>query len=408
MRGAAGAQLKPERIDLSLARGRAALASHGGETRDIRLQRRARMVAAMPDDARWTMMGFADQLGRRIEPGHRRVPRRAALRLALGWAFWLFLVSLAMLIVGLVFTSPAGRQVLRDTAASAGFGTPTADARLLAIRCERTERRGRWAISGERCDVTVSDRGVRRTLDLRVSSVLTPGELRGFVRIGDALALRWPAGVMIERWVQVSPIALGLALLLPLAWYLSADLMDAQRCLATIRSGVPLEVDLLRRVLPRRSTDAGQSWEFAYEINRRRRFGRTRLDAEPLIVDAAATRAVALITPGGAAQLLRCDGHPLAFDADDVQWIHALSFALCDSIRPEAPGLAALAASVSGAERDVVEAFTEAWHAADPETAHAANARRHQAAAKLPLAAIDALLARCRAETRRRPIPAEG
>ena len=366
------------------------------------------MVRAMPDDVRWTMMGFADQLGRRILPAHRQVPRRAGLWIALGWAFCLFLVSLAVLIVGLVFVSPPGQQLLLDTAASAGFGTPAKDARLTAIRCERVERRGRWAVSGRRCDVTVIDRGVRRTLDLRVNSELRPDELRGAVRIGDSLALRWPPGVTLERWIQVSPIALGLALLLPLAWYLGTGLVGWQRRLTAIRSGVPREVDLLRRVLPRNDTDTEQTWTFAYDVNGRRRFGRTVLDAEPLIIDVTATRAVALITPGGSVQLLRCDGRPLAFAEDDVQWIYALSFALRDAHRAQAPGLAALAASLSGAERDFVATFAEAWHAVDPETANAANTRRRQAAAKLPLATIDMLLARCRAETRRRATPAAG
>lgn len=265
--------------------------------REIRLQPHACMVATMPDDARWTMMGFADQLGRRLAPAHRRLPRRAWLWFTLGWTFWLFLVSLAVLSVSLVFVSPSGRQLLRDTAASAGFGTPAPEARLTAIRCDRVERRGRWAISGQRCDVTLSDRGVRRMLDFRVNGALVPDELRGVVRIGDSLGLRWSAGVTLERWIQVAPVALGLALLLPLAWYLGAELLGCHRRLAAIRSG---------------------------------------------------------------------------------------------------------------AERDFVNAFADAWHAADPDVANAATARRHQAAAILPLATIDALLARCRAETRRRATPAAG
>lgn len=366
----------------------------------------------MPDDARWTMMGYADQLARRVTPGARRRPRRARLVLGLLWLLCVTCLGASLAMVGLVSASRAGQQILLDTLATIGLGTPAEGASVAAVRCSYHRRTGRYALSEHQCDVTVIDRGVRHRMDVRSTGALTPAEARRVVRIGAAPAVAWPAGVMASRWVQMSPLSLGLALLLPLAWYSGREIARTHRIMAAIRSGEPREAVLLRRHASRKRSDAGVWWEFAYDHDGARRFGRTLLQADPMILDGVATRGIALVTPDGEAVLMRGDGGPLAFAADDRAWIADMTHALRHAHRRAAPGLDDAAARLApGPERDVVSAFEAAWRAVDAAALDAAIKRRHDAAAALPLETVDRLLDLCRAALRApagRAIPAGG
>lgn len=349
------------------------------------------------------MMGFAEQLGRRIGPGARRRPPRAGLKLTVLWFICTVSIGASIAMTLSVFGSRTGQQLLLDTIASLGLGTPEAGARVDAVRCSYARRTGRYAISGYQCDVAIRHGRYAQRADLHTSGLVSAPEAGAVVRIGAALAVAWPADVMASRWMQISPLALGFVLVLPLARFSGREISRTHRVLAVLRAGAPREVTLLRRRASRKRSDPGVWWDFAYDHDGARRFGRMLLEADPAILDRARTRGVALVTPDGEAVLMRGDGSPLAFGVEERAWIADMTHALRHAHRRAAPGLDDLAARLApGPERDFVAAFDASWHAFDAAAADAAIVRRHDAAAALKPAAVDRLLALCCAETRRR------
>lgn len=168
------------------------------------------------------------------------------------------------------------------------------------------------------------------------------------------------------------------------------------------RRGRIVEVDLLRRrMLPRR----GAVWEFAYDRQGKRVYGRATVYRDPLILDGTVTRGAALVM--GRRHLLLLSGlTPLHLPPGDADRLAGVIAAHFNAERPRAGSAPAMLAAAEPSDwaKRFIAAQTEAWNAPDVPQVNAAIDLRHTAASQAGRREVDALLQRVRASLpRERP-----
>ena len=334
---------------------------------------------------------FLAALRRRLSPAHRVVPTSLGLLAGAAWMLAVTCSGTTLVIIGVLAFADAPRQLALDTLASLGLGTPREGAQLTGISCSYHRGTGRLELNEHRCSVVVQDGRARLRIDLRAGEAPTRADAGDVVTILGAPAIPWRAGVMWSRWAQMLPLAIPFLLLVPLAAAGTQAGVRLSRRLRVIGAGEPVAADLLRRRAGKDQRIA--RWDIAFDHAGRRRYARVETPAMPVLLDGVATRGVALVTPGGSAELLQDGGWPLTLDARTAEWLTARSAAMRFAVRPLAPGLAAMAETLpQGAERDYAHALDQVWHAGTEAASHAAFEALQAAAARLPPARIDALL----------------
>ena len=318
-------------------------------------------------------------------------PRRLRLLLAAAWILSVVMGGVAIGLGALFVHLPSGRQLLVDTALTLRLGEPIPGARIeRAGSCSHYRTTGRPAWSGYRCDFLVTGPGLRHRIETDLSEPVTASRIGEPGRVLGQVGAAWPAGLLARRWVQLLPFPVTMAFVCVVAAAGARQARSLTRVRRLLRRGRLQGVDLLRRREIGRARQGPRIvWDFAYDHEGRRRHAADELP-QPLLLDAVVTRAAALVGPDGDAILV------------EPGFVDPALVALIEERRVVSrwvtPALDALAASSPpGPRRAFVEAYRDLWAWGGPVEAAAALARRNAAGAILDPAAIDDLLARCRA-----------
>lgn len=322
------------------------------------------------------------------------VQRMTRVQRGAGWFLILIcgpaILALAVLVFGY---TDLGRGLVLDTASSLRLGTAL-DARIDVGGC---------------CQVTVTwfepgNRVLQKTILVDLSDADDLGRVQRARRIFGGIGLSWPMGVMLSRWLDISPLFLGFAFLGFMVW-LPVRMLRADRGLArAAREGNVVPVDLL--------FEQG-TWRFAYRDRRgKQRFAKAAFTGQELRLDGIVTRGVALLAPSGRAWLIYENLYPLRLAPADTAAMQAQTQPLRAAPRPPMPAfegepaapadrLAAIRALLEkpgkeGLERAYVLAWRLIWDFHDIETAQQALALRNQIGAKLGPRRTLELLQECR------------
>ena len=169
-------------------------------------------------------------------------------------AGWFLIVLCSLILVGMLGgyfgMTTEGRALLFDTALSLGLGAPLEGSRIEPGACDYYQTTGRYGSSGYDCELTVvrprpGGGSERILLSIDVSRPEMAERYREAANLFGIVGIRWPAGVIANRWMQAALILVAAVILGWIVHFVGGMLKEERRLIRAGRRGTIVPADLL-------------------------------------------------------------------------------------------------------------------------------------------------------------------